>query len=133
MVMDLFFEEFLLDVVNPLLVPSVLLFEALVVIIEAVIIFFLLERRLGKAVGASLIANLVTGFLSLLYFLIPSEISPFMYPDLVLLYAVPLIVNILVETGVLRLFYKAANLGRILGVSVVMNVATYGLLFLVLS
>ena len=129
----MFLEKLLLDVVNPFLVPSVILFEALVVIIEAVIIFFSLERRIKKAVGASLTANLITGFLSLLYFLIPSEISPFMYPDLVLLYAVPLIVNILVEAGVLRFFYRAVDLRRILGVSAVMNVATYGLLFLVLS
>jgi len=122
----------LLDVVNPVLVPSVLLFEALVVIIEAFIIFFLLERRLGKAFVASLAANLTTGLLSFLFFLIPSEISP-SYSDLGLVYVIPLIINILVETGVLRYFYRVASMKRILGVSVIMNVATYGLLLMVFS
>jgi hypothetical protein len=121
----------LLDVVNPLLVPSVLLFETLVVIIEAFIIF-LLERRLGKAFVASLAANLTTGLLSFLYFLIPSEISS-SYSDLGLVYVIPLIVNILVETGVLRCFYRGVSMKRILGVSAIMNVATYGLLLIVFS
>ena len=125
-------DEFLLDVVNPLLVPSVLLFEALVVIIEAFIIFFLLERRLGKAFAASLAANLITGLLSLLYFLIPSETSP-LYADPALAYVIPLIVNILVEAGVLRFFYRTMRVRRILGVSAVMNVVTYGLLLLASS
>ncbi|MCX6660530.1 MAG: hypothetical protein NTX81_09210 [Candidatus Bathyarchaeota archaeon] len=122
----------MLDVVNPLLVPSVLLFETLVVIIEAFIIFFLLERRLGKAFVASLAANLTTGLLSFLYFLIPSEISS-SYSDLGLVYVIPLIVNILVETGVLRYFYRGVSMNRILGVSAIMNVATYGLLLTVFS
>ena len=122
----------MLDVVNPLLVPSVLLFETLVVIIEAFIIFFLLKRRLGKAFVASLAANLTTGLLSFLYFLIPSEISS-SYSDLGLAYVIPLIVNILVETGVLRYFYRGASMKRILGVSAIMNVATYGLLLMVFS
>jgi len=128
----MFFEKFLLDVVNPILVPSVLLFEALVVIIEAFIIFFLLERRLGKAFTASLAANLITGLLSFLYFLIPSEIST-SYSDLGLAYLIPLVVNILVEAGVLRFFYRATSVRRILGTSAVMNVVTYGLLLLVFS
>jgi hypothetical protein len=128
----MFFHEFLLDVVNPLLVPSVLLFEALVVIIEAFIIFFLLERRLGKAFAASLAANLITGLLSFLYFLIPSEILS-SYSDLGLMLVIPLMVNILVEAGVLRFFYRAVSLRRILGTSAVMNIATYGLLLLVFS
>ena len=128
----MFFHEFLLDVVNPLLVPSVLLFEAFVVIIEAFIIFFLLERRLGKTFAASLAANLITGLLSLLYFLMPSEISS-SYSDLALAFVIPLIVNMLVEAGVLRFFYRAASVRRILGTSAVMNVVTYGLLFLVFS
>ena len=128
----MFFHEFLLDVVNPLLVPSVLLFEALVVIIEAFIIFFLLERRLGKAFVASLAANLITGLLSLLYFLMPSEISS-SYSDLALAFVIPLIANMLVEAGVLRFFYRATSVRRILGTSAVMNVVTYGLLFLVFS
>lgn len=122
----------MLDVVNPLLGPSVLLFEALVVIIEAFIIFFLLERRLGKAFVASLAANLTTGLLSFLYFLIPSEISS-SYSDLGLVYVIPLIVNILVETGVLRYFYRGVSMKRILGASAIMNVATYGLLLMVFS
>ena len=128
----MFFEKFLLDVVNPILVPSVLLFEALVVIIEAFIIFFLLERRLGKTFAASLAANLITGLLSFLYFLIPSEIST-SYSDLGLAYLIPLVVNILVEAGVLRFFYRATSVRRILGTSAVMNVVTYGLLLLVFS
>lgn len=119
----------MLDVVNPLLVPSVLLFEAFVVIIEAFIIFFLLERRLGKAFVASLGANLTTGLLSFLYFLIPSEIL-FSYSDLGLVYVIPLIVNILVETGVLRRFYRGVSMKRILGISAIMNVATYELLLM---
>jgi len=122
----------LLDVVNPLLVPSVLLFETLVAIIEAFIIFFLLKRRLGKAFVASLAANLTTGLLSFLYFLIPSEISS-SYSDLGLVYVIPLIVNILVETGVLRYFYRGVSMKRILGASAIMNVATYGLLLMVFS
>ena len=57
-----------LDLVNPFLVPSILLFEVFVVMIEAVVIYFLLERSKLKAFVASFVANLASGILSLFYF-----------------------------------------------------------------
>ena len=120
-------DKVVLDLVDPLLVPSILFFEALVILIEALVIFFLLERNLSKALAASFVANLLTGLLSLLFFLFPFNAE---YQSLVLVIVFSLIVNILLEAGVLRLLYKTVSLGRVFKTSTIMNVASYAIVIL---
>jgi small-conductance mechanosensitive channel len=120
----------LLDLVNPILVPSVLLFEGTVVVVEAIVIFLMLERNLGKAFAASFTANLVTGALSAIYILFLWG-GTHAYPQLVFMFVVGLLVNIFVETGILKLsFFKEIEVRRLLKVSMVMNVVSYGILVL---
>ena len=135
------FEKLFLDLVDPFLVPSVLILEALVIIIEAVVIFFLMERRAPKALAASFSANLLTGLLSIVYFFFPLEFG-FAYSRIgeeaftlnesivVLILVFGLIVNILVEAGVLKLFYRTAGTRKIFKVSTVMNIISYALVIL---
>ena len=100
-----------MDLVNPFLVPSVLILEALVIIVEAVIVFFLMERRAAKAFAASFSANLLTGLLSIVYFFFPLEFG-FAYSRIgedaftlqestvILILVFGLMINMLVEAGV---------------------------------
>jgi len=123
------FEKISLDIVPPLfMVPSVLLFEAIVIVIEAFLIFHLMERQAMKAFAASFTANLLTGLLSLFYFLPSLRVVSFTYSTLASMIVVPLLINILVEAGVLKLFYRAVSMRKILKVSTIMNVASYVIL-----
>ncbi len=124
----LLFEDLFLDLVDPLLVPSVLLFEAAVIVIEAAVLYFMLERTISKAVIASFSANLVTGLLSLVYLLLPTEALP-AFTRLATMVILALPVNIILEAGVLKGFYRAAIL-KLLKVSVVMNIVSYAILIL---
>ena len=125
-----------LDLIDPFTVSPMLLAEALVVIIEAIIIFFLMERHAIRAFASSFCANLITGSLSIVYLFFPLEFD-FAYTKigveafslssstLILLLLLGLAVNILVEAGVLKLFYRAASTGKIFRVSVAMNIISY--------
>ncbi|GEM_PF-1121746 len=123
------YREPFLDVVNPFLAPSILLLEIVVVLLETTVIYSLLERRVVKALASSACANLVTGLLSIVY-LVFSEVASSSEVQLVAVILVPLVVNILVEAGVLRLFYKTATVRKILQASTIMNVISYTLLAL---
>jgi hypothetical protein len=126
------FERLFLDIVDPFLLPSVWILEGLAVIVEAVVIFFLMERRAAKAFAASFTANLLTGLLSILFLFFPLEFG-FAYlftprsfePTVVLILVSGLIISILLEAGVLKLFYRTARVGKILKVSTVMNLISY--------
>jgi len=122
------FEKIFLDVINPFMAPSTLLFEAIVIMIETPIIFLLLERQVVKAFVASFTANLVTGLLSVFYIVFSWEYVSFTYSKLASMIVVMLLINILVETGVLKLFYRAVGVRKILKVSTIMNVASYAIL-----
>ena len=76
------FEKIFLDVINPFMAPSTLLFEAIVIMIETPIIFLLLERQVVKAFVASFTANLVTGLLSVFYIVFSWEYVSFTYSKL---------------------------------------------------
>lgn len=120
-----------LDVVNPFLVPSVLLFEVIVVIIEAAVIYFLLERSVRTALLASFTANLISGILSIFYFLFPMGTVSALASRLGLMLAVGLVVNVLVETGVLKaLFFKSTDFRKLFKASTIMNLASYAILIL---
>lgn len=132
----MYLERFFLDLIDPFMFPSMLLLEAAVVIVEAVVIFFSMDRKAVKAFVASFCANLITAALSVLYIILPLE-SGFAYSrigvdafsletsTIVLMLLLGLVVNILVEAGVLRLFYKTATARKILYVSTVMNLISY--------
>lgn len=130
-----FFERLFLDVVDPFLVPSVWILEALVTIVEAIVVFFLMERRAAKAFAASFTANLLTGLLSTVYLFFPLEFG-FAYiftldePTVALILVSGLIINILVEAGVLKLFYRTASAGKIFKISTVMNLISYAIVVL---
>jgi hypothetical protein len=137
--MSLFFEKLFLDLVDPFLIWFPLLTEGAVVILETVVIFYLMERRLARAFVASLCANLLTGVLSTVYLFFPLELGAAratigedvftMQPSaLILILAFGLCVNILVEAGVLKLFYRTRSTGRIFEVSTVMNVISYSII-----
>jgi len=123
-------EKLFLDLVDPLLVPGVVVFEAIVVLIEAVVIFFLLERNLRKALVASFSANLVTGVLSIVYLLFSwATISTTQRFASMIVAA--LLINMRVEAAVLRLwFFRAVDMKKLLKVSAVMNLASYAILII---
>jgi len=131
----LHFERLFLDIVDPFLLPSVWIIEALVIIVEAVVIFFLMERRASKAFAASFTANLLTGLLSIVFLFFPLEFG-FTYiftleePIVAFILVSGLIINILVEAGVLKLFYRRANAAKIFKVSTVMNLISYAIVIL---
>ena len=117
------------DLVGPLIVSSILFFEAVAVVLEAVIVYFLLEREAVKAFVASFSANLITGLLNIIYlFIFWQDVSIFTRKAVVM--TVALFINILVEALVLKLFYKTIDNRKILGVSTLMNLASYGILLL---
>lgn len=121
--------EVALDLVDPFLVPSIPLFEVCVVMIEAVVIYFLLERSKLKSLVASFVANLASGILSLFYFFF-AILTGSMYLEL----AVGLIINIVVETAVLKaLFFSKVDLRKLFKVSIIMNLCSYALLILYLA
>jgi len=123
------FGNIVLDLVGPLIVSSILFFEAVAVILEAVIIYFLLEREAVKAFVASFSANLVTGLLNIIYlFIFWQDVS--VYTRKAVVMTVALLINILVEALVLKRFYKTIDNRKILGVSTLMNLASYGILLL---
>lgn len=131
-----------MDLVDPFMVSSMLFLEAAIVIVETVVIFFLMERKAVKAFVASFCANLITGLLSIVYFFFPLEFTTFAYSRIgeeafvlrssavILLLLLGLILNILVEGGVLKLFYKTATARKILKVSTVMNLISYAIVVL---
>jgi hypothetical protein len=121
------FGNIVLDVIGPLSAPPMIYFEIVAVILEAVIIYFLLVKEAVKAFVASFTANLVTGLLNIVY-LIFFWIDVSTYPRNILVMAVPLLINILVEAGILRSFYKTMSTKKILKVSAIMNIASYALL-----
>ncbi|MEM4246693.1 MAG: hypothetical protein QW390_05305 [Candidatus Bathyarchaeia archaeon] len=61
------FEKAILDLVDPTAASYMLFIEAIVVIIEAAVIYSLLERALAKAFISSVCANFVTALLSFFY------------------------------------------------------------------
>jgi len=129
------FERLFLDIVDPWLLPSVWIIEALAIIVEAVVIFFLMERRAPKALAASFAANLLTGLLSIVFLFFPLEFG-FAYiftleePTVAFILISGLIINILVEAGVLKLFYRRASAAKIFKVSTVMNLISYAIVVL---
>jgi hypothetical protein len=131
------FEKLFLDIVDPFLLPSVWIIEALAIIVESVVIFFLMERRAPKAFAASFTANLLTGLLSIVFLFFPLEFG-FAYlftsgafePTVVLILVSGLIINILLEAGVLKLFYRTAGAGKVFKVSTVMNLISYAIVVL---
>ncbi|MCJ7760654.1 hypothetical protein MUP59_05875 [Candidatus Bathyarchaeota archaeon] len=123
------FGNIVLDLVGPLIVSSILFFEAVAVMLEAVIMYFLLEREAVKAFVASFSANLITGLLNIIYlFIFWQDVS--VYTRKAAVMTVALLINILVEALVLKRFYKTINNRKILGVSTLMNLASYGILLL---
>ena len=126
--MSLLFEKLILDLVDPFLISFPLLTEGAVVILETVVIFYLMEKRLTRAFVASLCANLLTGGLSIVYLFFPLELGFARTTTSILILAFGLCVNILVEAGVLKLFYRTRSTGRIFVVSTVMNVISYSII-----
>lgn len=126
----MFAEKVILDLVNPINASVVLFLEVLVVIIEAIIIYFLLEKGWGKAFISSITANFITGILSLFYLLFSIDASTSVYMKAILVMVIPLIINILIEAGVLRLFFSKVDKRQILKTSVVMNIASYVLMII---
>lgn len=123
------FGNIILDLVGPLIVSSILFFEVVAVMLEAVIIYFLFEREAVKAFVASFSANLVTGLLNIIYlFVFWQDVSIYSIKAVVM--TVALLINILVEALVIKRFYKTVDNRKILGVSTLMNLASYGVLLL---
>ena len=108
------------------MVPSVLFLELIVILLESAVIYLLLMRRAARAFAASFTANLVTSLLSVFYLLLPHEFVS-TYPNLILSVVTALLINILLEAGVLRHFYRGVSFKKILKISTVMNVASYAI------
>ena len=105
------------------MVPSVVFLELIVVLLESAVIYLLLMRKAVRAFAASFSANLVTSLLSVFYLLLPREFIS----NLVLSVVIALLINILLEAGVLRLFCRDVNFKKILKISTVMNIASYAI------
>ncbi len=121
----MFTEKVILDLVNPINASLILFLEVLVVIIEAIIIYFLLEKGWGKAFISSITANFVTGILSLFYLLFSIDASTSLYMKVILVMVIPLIINIVIEAGILKLLFSKVDKRQILKTSIVMNIASY--------
>jgi len=121
------FGSILIDLVGPMIVSYLLVFEFLAVILEAAVIYLLLEKRAAKAFVSSFSANLVTGLLNIVYlFIFWIDFSA--HPQGIVVLAVALLINILVETLILRFFYRSTDIKKILKVSAMMNLASYAIL-----
>lgn len=121
----MFFEKAVLDLIVPTTFFSTLFLEVIVIVIEAIVIYFLLEKSLVKAFISSTCTNFVTGVLSLFYLLFSIEPSFPLYSKVILIVIMPLLINIFIEAGILKFFYGKVTMQRILKVSVVMNLASY--------
>ncbi|MEM2882454.1 MAG: hypothetical protein QXU06_00895 [Candidatus Bathyarchaeia archaeon] len=124
----MFHEKTFLDLTVPTTMWHMLFLELTVIAIEAAFIYFLLERSAGKALVSSLIANFITGILGAIYLIFSIEPHHPLYSKFILAIIAPLVINILLEAAVLRLFYRSAAARRILGASALMNLASYGLI-----
>ena len=82
-------------------------------VIEAVLLCFLLTRKIGKALAAFFSANLTTrGSLSIFYFVFsPIEVES-TYSKLTCSAVFPLMINVLAEAVVLRLSCRNVNLSN---------------------
>jgi len=69
----------------------------------------------------------VTWLLSFSYPFFRSKILSFTNSNLFYLTVIPLAIIVLIEAGVLRPFYKAANVRKVLMVSTTMNLASYAI------
>ncbi|MEM2122816.1 MAG: hypothetical protein QXE79_04185 [Candidatus Bathyarchaeia archaeon] len=121
----MFGEKAFLDLFVPMDILYTLFLELIVIIIEAVFIYFLLEKAAAKAFLSSLSANFITGILSAIYLVFSVDYSYPFYSKLILAVIVPLVVNILVEAAILKLFYRDKTMRRILKTSMAMNFASY--------
>ena len=121
------FGSILIDLVGPMIVSYLLVFEFLAVILEAAVIYLLLEKRAAKAFVSSFSANLVTGLLNVVY-LFFFWIYVSVYPQRFIVLAVALLINILVEAWILRFIYRSTDMNKILKASVIMNLASYAIL-----
>jgi len=121
------FGSILIDLVGPMIVSYLLVFEFLAVILEAAVIYLLLEKRAAKAFVSSFSANLVTGLLNVVY-LFFFWIYVSVYPQRFIVLAVALLINILVEAWILRFIYRSTDMKKILKASVIMNLASYAIL-----
>jgi hypothetical protein len=121
------FGNILVDLVGPMIASYLLIFEFLAVLLEAAIIYLLLEKKATKAFISSFSVNLVTGLLNVVYFFI-FWIDVSVYPQNIMILAVALLINIFVEAGILKFFYKSTNTKKILKVSIIMNLASYAIL-----
>ena len=122
--LTLIVKKIFLDIIASTTIWYMIFLELIVIVIEAAFIYFLLEKAVAKAFLSSFCANFITGILSIIYFIFFIEAYPF-YLKLILMVIVPLMVNILVEAAILKLFYRYRTVKRILGTSIVMNLASY--------
>ncbi|MBS7651057.1 MAG: hypothetical protein QXN62_06680 [Candidatus Bathyarchaeia archaeon] len=114
----------MVDLVGPLITSFIILFEVFAVLVEAALIYLLLEKKAAKALTSSFIVNLVTGLLNLVYFFFSwADIST--YHQNIIIFAVALLINILVEASILKYLYKPINVKKILKVSTIMNLASF--------
>lgn len=121
------FGSLLMDLVGPMIISNLLVFEILAVILEAAVVYLFLEKNVGKAFLSSFSANLVTGLLNVLYlFVFWIDLS--VYPQRIITLAAALLINILLETWILKFFYREAGAKRLLKVSAVMNLVSYATL-----
>ncbi|MEM2902491.1 MAG: hypothetical protein QXO32_07180 [Candidatus Bathyarchaeia archaeon] len=121
----MFNEKVFLDLIVPTTTWYTIFLELIVIIIEAVFIYFLLEKALTKAFLSSFTANFITGILSAIYLIFSIDVSYPLYSKLILAFIIPLMINILVEAAILRLFYRNKGMKRILKTSLIMNLASY--------
>ncbi|MBS7628625.1 hypothetical protein KEJ23_01405, partial [Candidatus Bathyarchaeota archaeon] len=69
-------------------------------LVEAALIYLLLEKKAAKALTSSFIVNLATGLLNLVYFFFFwADIST--YYQNIIIFTVALLINILVEASIL--------------------------------
>ena len=121
------FGSILVDLVGPMIASYLLIFEFLAVLLEAAIIYLLLEKKATKAFISSFSVNLVTGLLNIVYFFV-FWIDVSTYPQNIIILLIALLINILVEAGILKRFYKSTDTKKILKVSAIMNLASYAIL-----
>lgn len=119
-------DKIILDLLVPPLFSIACLLEIPIILVEAVIIFLLIERKAFKALVCSICANVLTALLGFIYAPFLPELI-FLTTTTIIVLFIALIINILIEAFVLRQFYKSIGIGKILETSVIMNLVSYAI------
>lgn len=121
-------QVYLLDAGGPLLlIGPLVIFMFCIVLVEAVIMFFMKMNRFLKCVGDSILVNLGSLLIGVLLFLIGGQIDlelPFW-----IIFSGLYLITVVSEAVFLKWLNKGKSWQRVFIVSIIMNIASYLILY----